>query len=120
MIIGAVLLLAATLVISFLSDGSLETRLTNKLNKELEPNSITEPAAGNDHNENGSENDLPTSSEKPPEIVEKFHVVQPGETINDIADKYFGNPMMINKLIDANRQIPDNYELKAGMKLKIP
>jgi LysM repeat protein len=118
MIIGAVLLIAATLVISFLSGDSLELRLTNKHKNELGPNSLTYPVANGDENSGNAV--TPPSSEKPPEIAEKIHVVQPGETINDIAEKYYGNRKMIIRIIDANPQIPDNYELKPGMKLEIP
>jgi hypothetical protein len=111
MIIGAVLLIAATLVISFLSGDSLESRLNNKHKNELGPNSLTYPVANGDENSGNAV--TPPSSEK-------IHVVQPGETINDIAEKYFGNPKMIIRIIDANPQIPDNYELKPGMELEIP
>jgi LysM repeat protein len=120
MIIGAVLLVVATLVISFLSEGSLKTRLTNKHKNELGPNSSVDPGYNDDDNDNGDKTVTPPPAEKPPEIVEKIHIVQPGETINDIANRYFGNPMMINRILDKNPHIPDNYELKPGMKLKIP
>ncbi len=73
-----------------------------------------------DDNDNGDKTVTVPSSEKPPVVPEKINIVESGETIKDIAHKYFGNPMMINRLVDENPQIPDNYELKPGMKLKIP
>jgi nucleoid-associated protein YgaU len=114
MIIGVVLLIAATLVISFLSEGSLRARLGLKFNKDA---SIDKP---DDSNKNEDETPNPTPAVAPPETGEKIHYVTEGQTINEIANKYYGNPMMINKIVDENPQIPDNNELKTGMKLKIP
>lgn len=53
MIIGVVLLIVATLLISFLSQGSLESRLEDKFNNEFEPNSpgngfLVKPDASDD------------------------------------------------------------------------
>jgi hypothetical protein len=119
MIIGVVLLIAATLVISFLSEGSLRARLGLKFNKDA---SIDKP---DDSNNKEDETPNPTPVVAPPETGEKIHYVTEGQTINEIADKYYGNPMMINKIVDENPQIPDNelkpgMKLKTGMKLKIP
>jgi hypothetical protein len=114
MIIGVVLLIAATLVISFLSKGSLKDRLKNKYNKET---SATTPQG------NGKEQP-PTpkknTDNETPRSTERIHIVKEGQTIQDIAKIYYGNKDKIIKIIDENRQIPNNYKLKAGMKLKIP
>ena len=114
MIIGVVLLIAATLVISLLSEGSLRSRLKGKFNKDT---SIGHPeGTGND--EDALLADKPDDNIS--ESTGKIHIVTEGQTINEIADKYFGNPRMIIKIVDANPDIPDNFELKAGMKIKIP
>ena len=113
MIIGVVLLIAATLMISFLSEGSLMYRLKDKFKKET-----AAPLPGDDKNENKTPPPLPADT--PPEDGGKIHIVANGETINKIAEKYYDNPDMINKIVDENPHIPDNYELKAGMRLIIP
>jgi nucleoid-associated protein YgaU len=114
MIIGVVLLIAATLMISFLSQGSLRSRLKYKFKKD------TTPPSGNQQNINKTPPKEIPPAEKFADDGTKTHIVTDGQTINEIADKYYGNPMMINKIVDENPQIPDSYELKAGMKLKIP
>lgn len=114
MIIGVVLLIAATLVISFLSEGSLRDRLKGKYNKET---SATIP---DDSNKEQPGTPQKNTDDKTPENTETIHVVTAGQTIYEIAEKYYGNRNMIIKIVDENPHIPDNYELKAGMKLKIP
>ncbi len=114
MIIGVVLLIAATLMISFLSEGSLAERLKVKFNKEASP---SPPDKIN------TEKDTPpgkTTDAETDENTERIHIVKDGQSIHDIADKYYGNKYMIIKIIDENRQIPDDNKLKAGMRLKIP
>ncbi|MCF7955670.1 MAG: LysM domain-containing protein [Phycisphaerae bacterium] len=114
MIIGVVLLIAATLMISFLSQGSLRSRLKDKFKKDT-----AAPEVIDNNIDEMPPKEIPPA-EKPAGDGTRPHIVIAGQTINDIADKYYGNPMMIIKIVDANPQIPDNYELKAGMKLKIP
>jgi nucleoid-associated protein YgaU len=110
MIIGVVLLIAATLMISFLSQGSLRSRLKDKFKKDTTP-----PYVVDDNIDKTPPKEIP-----PADDGTKTHIVIKGQTINEIADKYYGNPMMINKIVDENPKIPNSYELKAGMKLKIP
>lgn len=123
MIIGVVLLIVATLVISFLSEGSLESRLEGKFNNPSTSKALgedfEEPALSSESN-TGDKTELPPPPDTPTENTAKIHIVADGENLNDIADKYFGNALMINKIIDENPQIPDSYKLTAGMKLKIP
>jgi len=114
MIIGVVLLIAATLMISFLSQGSLRSRLKDKFKKDT-----TAPNVEDDNVDKTPPKEIPPT-EKLADDGTKTHIVTDGQTINEIADKYYGNPMMINKIVDENPQIPDSYKLKAGMKLKIP
>jgi len=113
MIIGVVLLIAATLMISFLSKGSLRSRLKEKYKKDTSAPSV---------NKNKIDETTPKAppAKDHPQDDGKTHIVTEGQTINEIANKYYGNPLMINKIVDENPQIPDNYELKPGMKLKIP
>jgi hypothetical protein len=111
MIIGVVLLIAATLVISFLSQGSLRSRLKNKYKKDTSTPSV-------DDGKKNVDDKTPPSNQLP-ENIKKIHIVEEGQTIYDLADKYYGNPQMIIKIIDEN-PIPDSYELKTGMKIKIP
>ena len=113
MIIGIVLLIAATLVISFLSEGSLRSRLKGKFHKDTTIN------LGDDNIDEGK-TPVGTSGDPNPESSGKIHIVTEGQTIYEIAEKYYGNRKMINRIVDENSHIPDNYELKAGMKLKIP
>jgi len=114
MIIGVVLLIAATLMISFLSQGSLRSRLKNKYKKDTTPPNVVD-----DNIDKTPPEEIPPA-EKFADDGTKTHIVIKGQTIKQIADKYYGNPMMINKIVDENPQIPDSYELKADMKLKIP
>ena len=114
MIIGVVLLIAATLMISFLSKGSLRSRLKGKFDK-----GTTETLPDDSNKEQNSADKKNTDDETTQSTV-KIHIVTDGETINEIAEKYYDNRMMINKIVDENPQIPDDYKLKAGMKLKIP
>lgn len=114
MIIGVVLLIAATLVISFLSQGSLRDRLKGKFNKETsatipDENDKEQPPAGKKNTDNET-----------PRSTERIHIVKEGQTIRDIAKIYYGNREMINKIVDENPHIPYDNKLKAGMKLKIP
>ena len=114
MIIGVVLLIAATLVISFLSQGSLRDRLKGKFNKETSatiPESIDKEQPPTPKK---------TTDNETPRSTERIHIVKEGQTINDIAKIYYDNKDKIIKIIDENHHIPNNYELKAGMKLKIP
>jgi hypothetical protein len=113
MIIGVVLLIAATLVISFLPGGSLRGRLKGKFKKET-----TTPytSDSNDVEQTPSSE----NSDQNEQVTGKIHIVTEGETIHDIAEKYFRNRRMIIKIVDENPLIPDDYKLKAGMTLKIP
>ena len=114
MIIGVVLLIAATLVISFLSQGSVRDRLKGKFSKD---SSVISPDAGN------TGQDAPpkkTTDDQSSQSTGKIHIVKEGQTIYDIAEKYYRNSKMIIKIVDENPHIPDSYELKPGMKLKIP
>jgi len=114
MIIGVVLLIAATLVISLLSEGSLRSRLQGKFNKDTTTNFPEDNIKEEDKTPTGN------SADTNHESTGKIHIVIEGQTIKDIAQKYYGNPRMINRIVDENPHIPDNFELKAGMKIKIP
>ncbi len=68
------------------------------------------PAASNDTE--------PATVESPQYLI---HVVQSGETLSSISRKYYGNPNLWRRIIDANRgQIPDGVTIRPGMELRIP
>ena len=53
--------------------------------------------------------------------AEKFHIVRKGETLSEIAYKYYGSAAKWNKILDANRSvIKDADKLKPGTKIIIP
>jgi len=54
--------------------------------------------------------------------TQKFHTVRSGETLSDIAKKYYGTTTKWLKIYNANRQILKNNpnQIKPGMKLVIP
>lgn len=60
----------------------------------------------------------PPPSQKP---VNKTHTVKKGETLWDLAKKYYGNGASWPRILDANREkISDPHLIKSGMKLTIP
>lgn len=51
----------------------------------------------------------------------QWHVVQKGETLSKISQKYYGDPNLYMKIFEANRDILKNPDLiKIGQKLRIP
>ena len=55
------------------------------------------------------------------ETAERFYEVVPGDTLGDIAQKYYGQASQYMKIFEANRDILDNPDLiKVGQKLRIP
>ena len=51
----------------------------------------------------------------------KFHVVERGDTLGAIAQKYYGKASLYPKIFDANRDILDDPDkIKPGQKLRIP
>jgi len=49
------------------------------------------------------------------------HVVQSGDTLSKIAQKYYGDPSLYNQIFEANRDIlKDPNKIFPGQKLKIP
>jgi nucleoid-associated protein YgaU len=59
-----------------------------------------------------------------PQTAEKavrFHVVEKGQTLSQIAEQYYGSQRQWPKIINANRDIlPDPNRLTPGLKLVIP
>lgn len=52
---------------------------------------------------------------------EKYHVVQEGESLSQIAEKYYGNPEKSQLIYDANQDQIDNPDLiHTGQRLFIP
>ncbi len=49
------------------------------------------------------------------------HVVQAGDTLSKIAQKYYGDPALYDKIFQANRDVlKDPNKIFPGQKLKIP
>jgi len=52
---------------------------------------------------------------------QRYHIVLKGETLSEIAYKYYGSAAKWNKILDANRRIiKDADKLKPGTKIIIP
>jgi nucleoid-associated protein YgaU len=49
------------------------------------------------------------------------HVVQSGDTLSKIAQQYYGDPALYDKIFQANRDVlKDPNKIFPGQKLKIP
>jgi len=60
-------------------------------------------------------------SQSSPEPAVKIHVVERGQTLSDIAYKYYGSPNKWQKIFEANRsRLKDANTLIPGMRLTIP
>jgi len=56
-----------------------------------------------------------------PAAGETIYVVQPGDTLSDLAQRYYGKASLYMKIFEANRDILTNPDLiKVGQELKIP
>lgn len=67
----------------------------------------------------------PISKPSPPPVtqnpVNRTHTLKKGETLWDLAKKYYGNGASWPKILDANRdKIDDPHKVKSGLKLVIP
>ena len=51
----------------------------------------------------------------------QMHVVQSGESLSKIAQKYYGDPALYTKIFEANRDLlKDPNKIQPGQKLRIP
>jgi nucleoid-associated protein YgaU len=51
----------------------------------------------------------------------QIHVVQSGDTLSKIAQQYYGDPALYDKIFQANRDVlKDPNKIFPGQKLKIP
>ena len=49
------------------------------------------------------------------------HVVQSGDSLSKIAQKYYGDPALYSKIFEANRDLlQDPNKIQPGQKLRIP
>ena len=49
------------------------------------------------------------------------HVVQSGDSLSKIAQKYYGDPALYTKIFEANRDmLKDPNKIQPGQKLRIP
>ncbi len=60
--------------------------------------------------------------EQPGEVkTQRFHIVRRGETLSDIAYKYYGSAAQWRKILNANNlELTDTTKLRPGTKLIIP
>ncbi len=57
----------------------------------------------------------------PPKTEETIYVVQKGDTLGALAQRFYGKASLYPKIFEANRDILDNPDLiKVGQKLRIP
>ena len=57
----------------------------------------------------------------PPQAAARTHTVQKGDTLFNLAQRYYGSSSKWRAIYDANRdQLPSQNSLKIGMELKIP
>lgn len=63
-------------------------------------------------------------AEKTPAPDDKYaqwHIVVKGETLGKIAEKYYGDPSLYKKIVEANQPLIKNPDLiEIGWKLRIP
>ncbi len=65
---------------------------------------------------------VPAVEKKAPvkEGEEKIHVIEAGDNLSEISSKYYGSTKYWKELAEYNGLKPPNYNIKLGMKLKIP
>ncbi|HVN44279.1 MAG TPA: LysM peptidoglycan-binding domain-containing protein [Steroidobacteraceae bacterium] len=65
-----------------------------------------------------------SSPEKTPAANDPYtqtHVVQSGDTLSKIAEKYYGDAALYTKIFQANRDVlTDPNKIRPGQKLRIP
>lgn len=65
--------------------------------------------------------DLTKLEQSQPVKAQRFHIVQKGDMLSTISQKYYGTTKKMNKIYEANKDIiKDKNRLKPGMKLVIP
>ena len=83
--------------------------------KETPPATITALLRGAEKMDKAKETPKPAAEQR------RTHVVQPGETLYGIAEKYYGDSTHWKKIRDANKaQIDPNWRVRAGQTLVIP
>lgn len=50
----------------------------------------------------------------------RYHVVQPGENLGEIAYIYYSNPRHWQRILNANDELYDESDVKPGMRLRVP
>ena len=121
--LGLILTAAIILYLATRPDLSIKTRMANFQSAEPAkteivqppPNPQAKPPAEPVHTE-------PQISSSPEDTKEvRFHIVAAGETLSQIAYKYYGSAKNLQKILDANRDtIKKADQLRAGTRLIIP
>lgn len=63
----------------------------------------------------------PADYVQPGEVPGRVHIVEPGDTLYSLAERYYGNGQKYNRILIANRnRLKDPRNLPVGMKLIIP
>jgi Tfp pilus assembly protein FimV len=113
---GMVLVSAAVVWLCTLPRFSTKSRAVQMISNKPPPPVVqqTIPAQSSVEENNGLQT---TTPEKPLRI----HVVQKGETLSSIAQKYYGSHRSWQKILNANRdKLPDPNRLVPGSRLIIP
>ncbi len=66
-------------------------------------------------------NELKVAEETEPEEKVEYYVIQKGDTLSKIAQRYYGDPMAYPRIFEANREvIQDPDKIFPGQKIRIP
>ena len=74
------------------------------------------------HPQNNTEDIMPDDkSPAPDNPYTQAHLVQAGDTLSKIAEKYYGDASLYTKIFQANRDVlSDPNKIRPGQKLRIP
>ncbi|WP_226035601.1 LysM peptidoglycan-binding domain-containing protein [Aquibacillus saliphilus] len=89
--------------------------LTNQINNSSDSVSKSKSSGGSSSNNNSNKSSNSSGKAK----KNRYHTVSKGDTLWDMAQKYYGDPYMWTKIAKANKN-PDPYKLKIGNKFLVP
>lgn len=149
MIAGAAMVIITTMAVSFWPSERFEVDLTTNLpaddSLDISERQIIEQARQQSKIEPAPNLNIPKTTDFGPQTQEtrqasspapsletkqperrqlsqyRVHTVESGETLSSISRKYYGNPNLWRRIVEANRrEIPDGVTIRPGMKLRIP